>query len=188
MGGEDPAIGRSRGGVSNKINAVVDAMKGKKAWISRSRLSDVGHVIGEEEIEQTLMSTGWEIFHPQEHKFIDRLRYFNSCEEVAGWEGSAFHSLILLRHLRAVVHVFPRGLKINDNYLTIANAKGYVQHVHKIPLSLVRGEKSKSVCSVESVGQVARILNESSRRSAIVRRFDRISRRIRARLHRCEPG
>jgi capsular polysaccharide biosynthesis protein len=168
----------------NFLGAVrpADRVKGRRAWISRSRLSGVGHVLGEEEIEGSLEAEGWEIYHPQEHKVIDQLRHLSSCEDIAGWEGSAFHSLVLLKKLKTVVHIFQRGHQINENYVTIANTKRFVQHVHAIPLSLIKGEGSKKVWELAEAGPITDILRRTTRQSPLARNIQKMSRRIEASL------
>lgn len=140
-------------------------VRGKRTWLSRSLLSNRGHVLGETDIEDTLRQDGWDIFHPQKHTITDQLQYLSSCETIAGWEGSAFHSLMLLEDVKSTVNIFQRGPRLNDNYVTIADAKRVVQHVHSLPLTRVRGERSKSVWSLSDASLVTEILRKERQRS-----------------------
>lgn len=50
------------------------------------------------ELEDMLASRGWIIFHPEEHSVEEQLETMGSGEVVMGCIGSAFHSLLLLKH------------------------------------------------------------------------------------------
>ena len=70
---------------------------------------------------------------------LDQLRFLSSCEHIAGWEGSAFHSLILLKGYNGKITIFARGTIPNLNYVTIADRKGFDQVVHRLPLQRISG-------------------------------------------------
>lgn len=106
---------------------------GKKIWLSRAKLPETyGNVIGQAEIEGRLPALGWRIFHPQDFSIVDQLRCIADAERIAGIAGSAFHSVVLMKSLRARIDIFVRGAR-NLNYSTIARMKGLDQREHAIP-------------------------------------------------------
>lgn len=77
----------------------VPVQKGKRLWLSRSHVSTDNMVFtNERELETMLASRGWIIFHPEEHSLKEQLAALGSSEVVMGCIGSAFHSLLLLKH------------------------------------------------------------------------------------------
>lgn len=77
----------------------VTVQPGKRIWISRSHVNSDNLVFtNERELEDMLASRGWIIFHPEEHSVEEQLETMGSGEVVMGCIGSAFHSLLLLKH------------------------------------------------------------------------------------------
>lgn len=70
----------------------IPTQKGKKVWLSRSRLSAT-NIINEAFIENYLAAKGWMIIHPEECSVQYTVNHINSAEIVAGPDGSAFHVL-----------------------------------------------------------------------------------------------
>jgi len=111
---------------------------GRKTWLSRrgqARRSLAAMIA----FEETLRTEGWTIIEPETLSVRDQLALYASSERIAGPIGSALHSLILLRDVAGLrVDLFvpnPFGAEdqINQNYITIARAKGFTQKVHFIP-------------------------------------------------------
>lgn len=102
-----------------------------KLWLSRAKLHAwQAQIGGELEVEALLHAQGWQIVHPESLSVAEQLKVLNSASVVAGFEGSAFHTLLLLEHAPQVV-VFTRSQQpINSNYWTIAQARGIQQRVH----------------------------------------------------------
>lgn len=70
---------------------------GRRVWLSRTRLPEgLARVEGEVALEAELASAGWTILHPQTLPVWRQLAAMAGVEEIAGFEGSAFHSLLLL--------------------------------------------------------------------------------------------
>jgi len=116
------------------------ARKGLRCWISRTRLpADFGRVEGEKIIEEQAIRLGWVIYHPQEHSVREQLEFLSSCEMIAGWEASAFHSLVLLKSLQTEVHIFARGEHLSETYITIADRQNFHQEAHEFPMEFLGG-------------------------------------------------
>lgn len=135
-------------------------VKGRRAWLSRAHLAlHQGRVSDEPDIERTLAAAGWEIYHPQEHPIRDQLAYLSSCEVLSGFEGSAFHTLILLREVRSRLIIFQRGEGLHPSYTKIAEAKSIDQAVHALPVSVIGGEeRSGRIWRLDDPAQVSAVL------------------------------
>jgi hypothetical protein len=69
-------------------------------YLSRSRLSRLRQIEGEEELERALTREfGAEIVYPETLAFADQIEKLGRAAHVIGCEGSAFHSLIFLRRV-----------------------------------------------------------------------------------------
>jgi hypothetical protein len=111
---------------------------GRRVWLSRSSLGGRRMTFANEtELEACLAASGWTMFVPETHSVPEQLEMLGRAEHIAGVEGSAFHSLVLLKHIRAVVSIVSRrggrswrgGPTINPNYITIAETRGIKQDV-----------------------------------------------------------
>ena len=73
-----------------------EIVPGKKLYLSRKNIQR-GVVLNEEGIEQLLTSHGFKIYYPEQHSVIDQLHEISTSEVVLGVEGSALHSVVLLK-------------------------------------------------------------------------------------------
>ncbi|SEJ76882.1 Protein of unknown function [Sphingobium sp. AP50] len=122
-----------------------EMVPGRKIWLSRSKLADKhGGVDNETVVEALLVEQGWTIFHSQEHSLARQMNVLATAERIAGFEGSAFHLLILLKAVRARVDIFARGHSINKNFDLIAESKNFEQNVHNVEMEKVGGLRSSS--------------------------------------------
>ena len=80
---------------------------GKKVWISRSA-RNTGKVREEAALEKVLASDGWEIVHPERLDIADQLRLLCASRHVAGFDGSAFYSVLLCQKLTNHFTLFSR--------------------------------------------------------------------------------
>lgn len=134
-----------------------DLVPGRKTWVSRSTLPEsLGKVYSEKRLEERLAQVGWNIFHPQRHSIGEQLATYSSSEHLAGFAGSAFHSLILLKDYRGKISLFERGSPLNLNYATIANAKNLNQTIYQIEME--QGSK-KGYMTSYSLPSATKILN-----------------------------
>jgi Glycosyltransferase 61 len=112
--------------------SVVDVEKrGGKIWVSRSHTPDLAGWINELEVESILQQHGWTVVRPEHLDIVDQVKLLASCEVLAGIAGSAFHSLMLARQVHCRVVLFSRGMTkvVNQNFETIARAKGFQQSI-----------------------------------------------------------
>lgn len=122
---------------------------GGKLWLSRSALApDLSHVVEEAEIEAELARAGWTIYHPEQHGLREQLAALNNADEIAGFIGSAFHSLVLLETVHATVTIFGTNQRRNATYRTIAATKNFKQREVDLEFATVGGTRSKPHLSV----------------------------------------
>jgi hypothetical protein len=82
---------------------------------------------------------GWQVVRPELLSIVDQLELLATASRVAGEEGSALHLMALLSDVRGLrVDVICRrpdrpAAEQNQNYQTIATAKGIEQRLHVIP-------------------------------------------------------
>jgi capsular polysaccharide biosynthesis protein len=84
-----------------------NSIGGRLVWISRSALSE-RCAQGELELESRLKNFGWVIFNPEKYSLFEQLEVFANAFCIAGIEGSAFHSLVLIKNLTCKVIILRR--------------------------------------------------------------------------------
>lgn len=112
----------------------------KRVWISRSSWQSAG-VEGERELEEDLRRRGWRTVHPETLSVREQLEQLSGAALIAGFDGSAFHTLLLARDVRARVVIVPRrsGYAVPSTFDVIAEAKGLHQEILDWPLTHASG-------------------------------------------------
>ena len=122
---------------------------GLKLWLSRSALGDKATNLMEPTIERRLAEAGWTIIHPEQLSISEQLAFLSAAERIAGDEGSAFHTLVLLEDARDLkVDIFYRRDPSNHkkpSYETIADTKGISQVLHTCTDEVVIGRKGPHI-------------------------------------------
>jgi hypothetical protein len=142
----------------------------RRCWLSRSRLApSKGSVVGEIEIEQEAERLGWTIFHPQEKSVTEQLAFLSTCEDIAGWSGSAFHALVLLKKVRSRLHILSRGERMPKTFDLIAKEKRIQQFEYLFDLEKISGSRAKTIWKLtspeEPLNIIRRITAASPRRT-----------------------
>ncbi|MFZ8102544.1 glycosyltransferase family 61 protein, partial [Staphylococcus arlettae] len=89
--GMSPQLGEALG-----VFPFSEPQKGKNVWLSRSKLADrKSKVENESDLEEILIAAGWDVIHPETMRVPDQLMAMSNAEVVAGFDGSAFHTLLL---------------------------------------------------------------------------------------------
>ncbi len=115
-----------------KLVDAPDVQKGKKIWLSRSKLSE-GLILNEGQLEIILEKNGWMIYHPEEYPIPDQVDMLKDAEVIAGIEGSAFHQLMLFPDYKGKVIIFARRAKIEFDFVHIAETLGLDQTIFYPP-------------------------------------------------------
>jgi capsular polysaccharide biosynthesis protein len=109
-------------------------------WLSRSSLVPASGLDEEVELETALASDGWTVIHPEQLTIAEQVAAMAAAVHVAGLEGSAFHTLLLLRSFRGLVEVFTRH--DHCNFDLAAAAAGHRQVRRRLPGAVPR-ERAK---------------------------------------------
>ena len=138
-----------------------------RVWLSRSRLGEhKARVENEAELEAQLRADGWRIVHPETLPVTDQLAAMAQAAVVAGFDGSAFHTVLLGRDVRARLITLPRGLRkgIKPTFHMIAAAKGFRQDVMQAGLvHVAREERGNMLTRISDVADLRGRLNAESR-------------------------
>lgn len=115
---------------------------GRRLWLSRSRLPDsLSKIEGEAALEAHLEVAGWTILHPQTLPVWRQLAAMADAEEIAGFEGSAFHSVLLLDGCRARLTLLRRSAEsFPASHALITDALGIDHRIITVPLRPGAGE------------------------------------------------
>jgi capsular polysaccharide biosynthesis protein len=112
-----------------------------RVWISRGVLSgaQLSTVHGEAAVEARLAAAGWKVFSPERARVDDQLATYAGAEVIAGFQGSAFHTLLLGRNVESRVLIVRRGNRHLRTYEAIGRAKGLKQEILEVPICRQRG-------------------------------------------------
>jgi capsular polysaccharide biosynthesis protein len=128
----------------------VAASAGSHVWLSRSARAPISGLDEEIEVEQHLRARGWTVLRPEEFSLRRQVEMLADAVHVAGLEGSAFHTLALLRDQRAAVDLFTRQEHIN--FELVAAAAGIDQRRHRLPGATPRERKKSRGVDVQWSG------------------------------------
>lgn len=139
---------------------------GRRVWLSRAKLRDgLAKVRGEETLEQHLHDAGWTILHPQTLSVWQQLAAMAEAEEIAGFEGSAFHTLLLGGEVKARVTLFNRDNgALPAMHLLIAAAKQLRQAERTLPMRHLEGVGRAQVTVLEDPFEAACAIDPRVRR------------------------
>lgn len=123
---------------------------GRRVWLSRSRLNDIkSKAVNEAIFEDVLVRQGWIILHPQEMSVKDQLFELSDAEIISGFDGSAFHTLMLGSNIQSKVIIIPRGTtpNISAMFQTISDTKGIEQYLLVLEMEKIGGDGRGSLKS-----------------------------------------
>lgn len=143
---------------------------GHRVWLSRSRLREgIARVDGEADMEASLAAAGWTIMHPESLPVWQQLAVMAHAEQIAGFEGSAFHTLLLARDVRARITLWRRDMAaLPVAHEMLAVAKGLRQAVDSFPLRMLDGgEGRRRSAAIENPTKAAQAVDPACRSSPI---------------------
>lgn len=97
-------------------------------WLSRTGLDETAGVAEERDIERRLADSGWAVVHPERLTVAEQVRVLRSARHVAGIEGSAFHTLLLLRGFTGTVDLLSRHGSRNFEVINAAQRLDLQRH------------------------------------------------------------
>lgn len=122
---------------------------GARLWLSRRKISSDVRDLNAMATERRLEQAGWTMGHPNGLTVRQQLDQLCRAETIAGEEGSAFHSLMLLRDITTkTFHVFRRSGPEHGNLQTIGQARAVNQHFHTLDHELILRAKGRAVSKV----------------------------------------
>ncbi|MDG3043061.1 glycosyltransferase family 61 protein [Roseicyclus marinus] len=122
----------------------------RKLWLSRAGVEEAENT-GRTALEESLTQRGWEVMRPETMTIRDQMEALSCAERIAGEQGSALHSLILLRRPKRLrLDVFARdpaldGHAINANQHTICARLGIDYRLHRMAEESVEARKGTRV-------------------------------------------
>ncbi|MFT3691454.1 glycosyltransferase family 61 protein [Paenirhodobacter sp.] len=161
---------------------------GRKLWLSRKNVENSVGIINSPIFESRLKNFGWDIFCPELHSVPEQLNAFATAEVIGGEEGSAFHSLLLLKDVsQKTFHVFRRNGPEHMSFHTIGNARNVRQFFHSTSNDAVISKVGREVRRLApNAAQVMNCLKIPISRSSVkstagnwsLRRINRIGEAI----------
>ena len=125
---------------ARRLQAVACSPTDRHVWLSRSGLRPISGLDDDLELEDRLRAAGWDVVHPENLSVREQVAVLGSAVHVAGLEGSALHTLALLRDFTGVVDLFTRQEHVN--FELVAEACGLDQTRHILPGAVPR-ERAK---------------------------------------------
>lgn len=122
-----------------------EQVSGKKLWLSRRGLKGL-HVVNSEIWERRLKLDGWDVIQPEKLSVPEQLAYLAKAEIVAGEEGSAFHTVMLLKDLtRKKLKIFRRHGPEHMSFHTIGKQRNIDQEFFSNKNEVVLNAKGREV-------------------------------------------
>jgi Glycosyltransferase 61 len=120
-----------------------------RLWLSRSKVQSNVRDLNSAPTERRLAHAGWTIAHPETLSIREQLDHLARAEIVAGEEGSAFHSLILLKDVSSKkFHIFRRYGPEHGNMRTIGDARRVDQSFYRLERERVLKAEGRVVSKV----------------------------------------
>ncbi len=106
---------------------------GHRLWLSRSESGSQARDLNSGPTERRLAEAGWTVAHPEALSIREQLDHLGRAEIVAGEEGSAFHTLILMKDVAAKkFHILRRHGHEHGNMHTVGDARGIDQSFYSL--------------------------------------------------------
>jgi hypothetical protein len=155
---------------------------GLRVWLSRSALGERAGVADEPQIESRLAAEGWQIARLEQMTIADQVSLLSRASHIAGVEGSALHTLLLVSGFEGTVDVLSRHE--SSNFEVIARATGWDQVRHPMPGGRPEvwhrpsGARDVRWTGIDVGAAVDRIVESSGRRTSRAGRLSRLRRAL----------
>ena len=150
---------------AQRLQSVPCAPSGRHVWLSRSALRPISGLDDDLELEDRLRAAGWDVVHPETLSVREQVAVLGSAVHVAGLEGSALHTLALLRGFAGVVDLFTRQEHVN--FELVAEACAIEQTRHVLPGATPRERQKERGTDVQwsglDIDATLRVLERSCR-------------------------
>lgn len=119
---------------------------GRKLWLSRSGATNNVGLKNSQMIERHLEQAGWIVQRPENFTILEQLDALSEAETISGEEGSAFHTLLLLKDIsRKKFEIFRRHGSEHKSFKTIGDARNVNQSFHSASNDVVISAKGRAV-------------------------------------------
>ncbi|MBR0649931.1 DUF563 domain-containing protein [Roseomonas terrae] len=133
--------------------------RGHRVWISRSQLK-ARTIAGEADVEARLLERGWAVLSPEKLSVREQLTMIAGAEVIAGFEGSAFHTLALFDDVPSKVRIVARPGGIGANYQLIAAAKSIDQAVFTAQVDAVSVSDRGTTLAARDPARIVEFAND----------------------------
>ncbi|MEY2753956.1 MAG: hypothetical protein RJB65_314 [Actinomycetota bacterium] len=123
---------------------------GSHVWLSRAGLRPISGLDDDLELEDRLRADGWSVIAPETMSVREQVEVLGRAVHVAGLEGSALHTLALLRGFSGVVDLFTRQEHVN--FELVAEACRLDQVRHSLPGAVPRERQKERGVDVQWSG------------------------------------
>jgi hypothetical protein len=160
---------------------------GHRLWLSRSKIASDVRDLNSAPTERRLAKAGWTIAHPETLSIREQLDHLGRAEIVAGEEGSAFHTVILLKDVAAKkFHILRRHGREHGNIHTIGDTRGIDQSFYGLKREQVLRAEGRVVTKISpNASEILDILDvplPTARDAATASAGDAILERVLANL------
>lgn len=122
---------------------------GRRLWVSRGKIQSDARDLNSGPTERRLVAAGWNVAHPETLSIREQLDQLCRAEIVAGEEGSAFHTLILLKDVSSKkLQILRRHGREHGNMHTIGDARQINQSFYSLQRELVLRVEGRSVSKI----------------------------------------
>jgi len=111
----------------------------EKIWVSRSKLA-LGTIVNELIIEIVLAKIGYKIIYPETLPLQDQVRLISTAHIVAGFDGSAFFSILFSEDICSKFYIFNRRPHIPKAIPYVFQKRNVKFELHNFDLEYVAGE------------------------------------------------
>jgi hypothetical protein len=132
-----------------------------RLWLSRRGDRNGFHLVNSEIVERRLAAAGWHVIAPETMTVREQLDAFSRATHIAGEEGSAFHTVVLMADVRGKrFDIIKRYGAEHPSFHTIGNAIGMTQTFHGMRMATVLAAKGRGVSKM--LYSAAEIMNALS--------------------------
>jgi len=139
------------------LKNVGDNSSEEKIWVSRSKLT-FGMIVNELIIEKVLSKIGYKIIHPESLPLSEQVRLISTADIVAGFDGSAFFSILFSEEIRSKFFVFNRRPHIPKTISYVFQKRNVEFELHNFDVEYIAGEMAWSCYNHPAPEKIIEIL------------------------------
>lgn len=130
----------------------------KKVWLSRSSLNK-GAIAGEVDFASALEKENFAIVYPEQLSLAEQIGIFQQADHIAGFTGSAFHTVLLAKNHGARLIQFSRTDKLHVNYPIFTDITDFASEFHNYFLRYGQLKNVNTANVVQDLSQIWQVLH-----------------------------